>query len=85
MAPTWTRELAAQLVVLVRKMSPGIVHATCSGRRDVVFDAARKALALAGLDVPLTETTTAAYGARAPRPLYSVLEPTTHWCARVST
>ncbi|MBL8957888.1 MAG: dTDP-4-dehydrorhamnose reductase [Myxococcaceae bacterium] len=71
-APTWTRELAKQLVVIAQKAPPGVYHATCAGAV-TWHDAAVKALALAKLNVPVTPVTTAAYGSATPRPLYSVL------------
>jgi dTDP-4-dehydrorhamnose reductase len=69
--PTWTRELAAQLVALV-EAPPGIFHATADGATSW-YDAARAVIELAGLDVQITPVTTEAYGSPTPRPRYSVL------------
>ena len=69
--PTWTRELAAQLVAVV-DAGPGIFHATADGETSW-YDAARAALDLAGLSVPIAPVSTEAYGSPTPRPLYSVL------------
>jgi dTDP-4-dehydrorhamnose reductase len=71
-APTWTRELARQLVAIAQKAQPGIFHATCAGAV-TWHEAAVKALALAKLDVPVARVSTADYGSPTPRPLYTVL------------
>lgn len=71
-APTWTRELAKQLVVIAQRAAPGTYHATCAGAV-TWYDAAVKAVALAGYNVPVARVSTADYGSPTPRPLYSVL------------
>jgi dTDP-4-dehydrorhamnose reductase len=71
-APTWTRELARQLVTIAERAQPGVYHATCAGAVSW-HDAALAALKLAKLEVPVTAVTTAEYGSATPRPLYSVL------------
>lgn len=74
-SPTWTRELAAQLAVLVASDAPpGVYHATAAGETSW-YDAAVFALRRAGLDAPVEPVTTAEYGSRTPRPPYSVLAP----------
>ncbi len=73
-APTWTRELAGQLVALMQRApSPGVFHATCAGAV-TWHDAAVRALNIAGLAaVPVAAVSTQEYGSPTPRPLYSVL------------
>jgi hypothetical protein len=74
-SPTWTRELAAQLAVLVASDAPpGVYHATAAGETSW-YDAAVFALRRAGLDAPVEPVATAEYGSKTPRPPYSVLAP----------
>jgi dTDP-4-dehydrorhamnose reductase len=72
--PTWTRDLAEQLVRLVDSDAPaGVYHGTNSGQASW-FDFARAAFRIAGLDdgrVLPTDSTT--FVRPAPRPAYSVL------------
>lgn len=72
-SPTWTRDLAHQLRVVLEEAPPGVYHATAQGRASW-FEAARTALALAGLDVPVEPVSSAEYGAPAPRPARPLLE-----------
>jgi dTDP-4-dehydrorhamnose reductase len=71
-APTWTRELALQLTLLVEKGVPGIYHATADGEVSW-FDAAQEALRLAGVAARLDPVSTVSYGSPTPRPPYSIL------------
>lgn len=71
-SPTWTRELAAQLALLIEYAPPGLYHATASGETSW-YDAACMALRLARLDAPIEGVSTEAYGSPTPRPRYSIL------------
>ena len=72
--PTWSRDLAQQIVALVDAGAPaGIYHGTSSGET-TWFDFTREIFRLAGLDPQRVEpTTSAAFTRPAPRPAYSVL------------
>jgi dTDP-4-dehydrorhamnose reductase len=72
LSPTYSADLARAIHALVDAEITGIVHVTnadsCSW-----FDFARTIFDLAGLDVRVDPTTSAALGARVRRPRYSVL------------
>jgi dTDP-4-dehydrorhamnose reductase len=72
--PTWTADLAAQVVALLDvDAPPGIYHGTNSGEASW-FDFAREVFRLAGLDPERVRPTTSDKFVRpAPRPDYSVL------------
>ena len=72
--PTWTRDVARQILTLVDSKAPaGVYHATNSGRASW-FDFARAAFAQAGLDPDkVTATDSAHFQRPAPRPANSVL------------
>lgn len=72
--PTWTADLAAQIVSLVDSDAPaGIYHGTNSGQASW-FDFARAVFELGGHDpARVRPTTSAAFVRPAPRPAYSVL------------
>jgi dTDP-4-dehydrorhamnose reductase len=72
--PTWTADLAAQLVALVDADAPaGIYHGTNSGQA-TWYDFARAVLEESGLDPDrITPTDSSAFVRPAPRPSYSVL------------
>jgi dTDP-4-dehydrorhamnose reductase len=72
--PTWTADLAAQVVALLdADAPPGIYHGTNSGEASW-FDFAREVFRLAGLDPERVRPTTSDKFVRpAPRPDYSVL------------
>ena len=72
--PTWTRDLAAQLVNLIDAgVPPGIYHGTNSGETSW-YGFAREVFAQAGLDPErVLPTDSAAFVRPAPRPAYSVL------------
>ncbi len=84
-APTWARDVAAVLVRLMPRFAGGevpgnlVYHVTNAGECSW-HEFACTAIALSGLDVPVTpiDSATAArdLGARAPRPAYSVLANT---------
>ncbi|MFC5930763.1 dTDP-4-dehydrorhamnose reductase [Cryobacterium melibiosiphilum] len=72
--PTWTVDLAAQIVLLLDSDAPvGIYHGTNSGVASK-FDQARDVFVLAGLDPErILPTDSSAFVLPAPRPAYSVL------------
>ena len=72
--PTWTVDLAAQIVLLLDSGAPaGVYHGTNSGVASK-FDQARDVFALAGLDPErVLPTDSSAFVLPAPRPAYSVL------------
>ena len=72
--PTWTMDLARQIVTLMDSDAPaGIYHGTASGEASW-FDFARLVFELGGLDPEHVKPTDAASFVRpAPRPAYSVL------------
>jgi dTDP-4-dehydrorhamnose reductase len=72
--PTWSRDLAALLVTLVRQDAPaGIYHGTAGGET-TWFGLARAVFEELGLDPErVRPTTTEAFPRPAPRPAYSVL------------
>ena len=72
--PTWSRDLARQIVLLVDSGSPaGIYHGTSSGET-TWFDFTREIYRLIGADPERVQpTTTDAFPRPAPRPAYSVL------------
>jgi dTDP-4-dehydrorhamnose reductase len=70
-SPTWSRDLAEQLVRLLAAGQFGTYHVTNTGVCSW-FEFATHFLALAGLPAP-TRTTTAALGRPAPRPAHSAL------------
>jgi dTDP-4-dehydrorhamnose reductase len=72
--PTWTADLAAQIVALLDADAPaGIYHATNSGQA-TWFDFAKETFRLAGLDESrVLPTTSGEFVRPAPRPSYSVL------------
>ena len=72
--PTWTADLARQIVLLVDTDAPvGIYHGTNSGQASW-YDFARAVFTAAGLDpVRVTPTDSSAFVRPAPRPSYSVL------------
>ena len=72
--PTWSHDLAEQIVALVDVDAPaGIYHGTSSGET-TWFDFTREIFRLAGLDPDRVQpTTTDKFPRPAPRPAYSVL------------
>ncbi len=78
-APTYTRDLAATVVALLERaaadpaVARGVVHATAAGQCSW-HEFATAIVAAAGLDVAVEAITTAALGAPAARPAYSILE-----------
>jgi dTDP-4-dehydrorhamnose reductase len=72
-APTWTGHLAPALLRLLERGTPGTYHLTNSGET-TWCDFARTIMQTARLSARVEPTTTAEYGAPAPRPAYSVLD-----------
>lgn len=72
--PTWTRDLAEQVVALLDSDAPaGIYHGTNSGQTSW-YEFARAILEVSGLDPErITPTDSSAFIRPAPRPKYSVL------------
>jgi len=72
--PTWTADVAGQVVALVRLQAPaGVYHATSSGEA-TWFEVAREVFRLLGADPSrVRATTSGAFRRPAPRPAYSVL------------
>ena len=73
LTPTSAKELAKKVRKLVETGRYGLYHITNSGECSW-YQFASAILELAGLRARLSETTSAAYGARATRPAYSVLD-----------
>ncbi len=72
MAPTYTKDLAQKIIQLMQTRAYGLYHITNSGGCSW-YEFAKKIFELTGLNPNLVSTTTAAYGAKARRPAYSVL------------
>lgn len=73
LTPTSARDLAKKVRQLVQTERYGLYHITNSGECSW-YRFASAIFELAGLKARLSETTSAAYGARAARPAYSVLD-----------
>ena len=73
MSPTSTEDLAQAISKLLGSDAYGTYHITNSGYCSYL-DFARKIYEKTGLDAEVKATTTAAYGAPAARPLYTVLD-----------
>jgi dTDP-4-dehydrorhamnose reductase len=71
--PTWAGHLAPALSLLLEQESLGLYHLTGSGATTWLHFA-QAILAEVGIAVGVEATTTAAWGAPAPRPRYSVLD-----------
>lgn len=73
-SPTYTVDLALAIVTLGRRGASGLLHLVNAGQASR-HELARQALAIAGLDPDLVQPgTTAALGAPAARPAWSVLD-----------
>jgi dTDP-4-dehydrorhamnose reductase len=72
-APTATADLAEKVRELLETEAYGLYHLTNAGEC-TWFRFAQEIFTLAGLSPELSPTTSAAFGARAPRPTYSVLD-----------
>ena len=88
LGPTFTAHLAHKMVQLLDSEARGTVHVTNRGEC-TWYEFARRLFELAGLSVDLTPITSREFGAKAPRPAYSVLandaltraglDPMPHW------
>lgn len=73
LTPTSTADLAEALIPLIQTAHYGLYHLTHAGQCSW-FEFAKTIFELTGVRAELTATTSRAYGSRAPRPAYSVLE-----------
>lgn len=73
LTPTSTKDLADKLAPLIHSDWYGLYHMTNTGECSW-FEFAREVFRLAGLNPDLQPTTSAAFGAKARRPPYSVLD-----------
>jgi dTDP-4-dehydrorhamnose reductase len=71
-SPTWTRELARQIALLVDEAPPGLYHATADGET-TWYEAAREAFRLLRIGAAVEPISTQSWGSPTPRPAYSVL------------
>ncbi len=72
LTPSYTLEMARKVWRLLPKAAPGIYHLTNAGQTSW-YDFTREIFRLSGLQPDLVPVTAAEFGARAPRPAYSVL------------
>jgi dTDP-4-dehydrorhamnose reductase len=72
LGPSYTHDLARKIWVVLPKVAHSIYHLT-SGGQTSWYDFARRAFGLTGVTADITPVTAAEFGARAPRPAYSVL------------
>lgn len=72
LAPTYAKDLAEAVVRLIASRSLGLYHVTSDGECSW-YEFARTIFALLGLVPDLSPITTREFGAKAPRPAYSVL------------
>jgi dTDP-4-dehydrorhamnose reductase len=72
-APTWARDIAEVTAQLTRKRAEGTFHVSAGGITNW-YDVALEVLRRSHLQVDVRPVSTAEYGARAPRPRYSVLD-----------
>jgi dTDP-4-dehydrorhamnose reductase len=70
-APTWAADIAATTMRMLAL--EGTYHVSAAGRASW-FEVAQEIFKLSGLNAKLIPVTTEEYGARAPRPRYSVLD-----------
>jgi dTDP-4-dehydrorhamnose reductase len=72
-APTWARDIARVTGELIGKGAEGTVHVSAGGKTSW-YEVALEVLRLKALQAEVQPVGTADYGARAPRPGYSVLD-----------
>jgi len=72
-APTWARDIARVTSDLLKTPAEGTFNVSAAGSASW-YEVALEVLRLAGQTVQVTPVSTAAYGAKAPRPAYSVLD-----------
>jgi dTDP-4-dehydrorhamnose reductase len=71
--PSYVRDVARAILFLVKNRHYGLFHVVNSGST-TWYDFAREIFRLAGIATPVEPISTAEYGAKAPRPAYSVLD-----------
>ena len=72
-APTWARDIARVTADLLAKGAEGTFHVSAAGAASW-YEVALEILRVAGRAIEVTPVSTAEYGAKAPRPAYSVLD-----------
>jgi len=72
-SPTWTRDLAARVALLIRTERYGLYHMTNTGECSW-YEFAREIFRQAGIEADLAPTSSEAFAAKAARPAYSVLD-----------
>lgn len=72
-APTWARDIAGTTVRLLQAGGEGTFHVSAAGLGSW-YEVALEVIRLTQRNVDVRPITTAEYGARAPRPAYSVLD-----------
>jgi dTDP-4-dehydrorhamnose reductase len=72
-APTWACDIARVTSELLKKAVEGTFNVSAAGSSSW-YEVALEILRIAGREVEVTPVSTAEYGARAPRPAYSVLD-----------
>jgi len=92
-APTWAHDIALATALLLGKGAEGSFHVSAAGAASW-HEVALEILRLAGRQVEVRPVSTAEYGAKAPRPCYSVLDngklrrtgiaPITEWRERLA-
>ena len=72
-APTWAHDIADITAQLLRRKAQGLFHVSASGITSW-YDVALEILRLRNVQADVRPVSTVEYGARAPRPRYSVLD-----------
>jgi dTDP-4-dehydrorhamnose reductase len=73
--PTYATDLARAIMVLLERGVKGFeIYNYCGGGQTTWYDFAREIFRQAGIDADVSPVSTAEYGARAPRPTWSVLD-----------
>ncbi len=72
-APTWARDIARVTADLLKRSAEGTFNVSAAGSASW-YEVALEILRLAGRKVDVKPVTTVEYGAKAPRPAYSVLD-----------
>lgn len=73
LTPTFTKDLANQVIVILKNEKPGLYHATNEGGCSW-FEFTKEILSIANLDLQVVSITSDQYRAPAKRPHYSVLK-----------
>jgi dTDP-4-dehydrorhamnose reductase len=72
-APTWARDIARVTAQLLKRRAEGVFHVSAAGQASW-YDVALEMKRRTGFAVQVRPVSTSEYGARAPRPAYSVLD-----------